>query len=115
RIWVRDYTHSSLYQLLDVIDRAENEAAVLVDIEQRLDEWTEKRPDKESNQEANKGTNILARELYLLAGISMLMWATDGDPCPICDPLDGATFSANSSFPSPPIHSGCQCSITPAN
>lgn len=59
--------------------------------------------------------SILAyRESGVVSGIE---WLTAGDPCPICDPLDGQIAALGKSFPGdiahPPAHPGCRCAIAP--
>jgi len=118
RIWVRDYVHSSLHQLLDVMDSAEGDDAIVSDLEERFDQWengrtdeSPSRADKVSAQESRKGINVFARAVYGLAGVSSLIWVVSS-PCEICEPFDGLVFSVNSDITSPPIHNGCECDIT---
>jgi HK97 family phage portal protein len=117
RIFVRDYTNDSLYRLLDDIDEGGD---ILAALESRFDGWQNGTPDaasridRESDDEPNTLRNVAAKGLYVLAGISSLRWITSGNPCPICDPLDGKTFSA-ASAPQCPLHAGCECSLTSGN
>lgn len=113
-IWARDYAHSSEFQIRDLIQSGANEADVLAAIEQRLNDWEETRPGKEASDESNRGRNVFAKALYTLAGVSALRWVTSGSPCPLCDPLEGRTFSPQS-IPQCPLHQGCECSYTSAN
>jgi SPP1 gp7 family putative phage head morphogenesis protein len=45
----------------------------------------------------------------------MAEWVTAGDDrvCPICEPLDGRTFTLNEIEGMLPAHAGCRCSTTP--
>lgn len=49
--------------------------------------------------------------------VSGLEWLVAGDPCPICDPLDGQVADLGKAFagdiPHPPAHPGCRCAIAP--
>jgi HK97 family phage portal protein len=113
-IWARDYAHSSEYQIRDLIDTGGSETDILAAIEQRLTEWEQKRADKESADETNRGRNVFAKALYTLAGVSVLRWVLNGEGCELCQPLDGRTFSPQS-IPECPLHRGCECSYTSAN
>lgn len=55
-------------------------------------------------------------------GIDLVTWDSTGESCPICDPLDGQTFSLTGATEGydvieemPPIHPNCECVITPAS
>jgi HK97 family phage portal protein len=115
RIYVRDYTHSSLFQLLDAIEEAEGD--VLEAIEQRLDEWENgtnadnpTRAEKESAQQTHKGNSVFTKGLYVLAGVANVL--ITGGTCEICAPLQGVYKIANA--PSPGFHHGCGCDLVSA-
>jgi hypothetical protein len=115
RIYVRDYTRSSLFQLYDAIEDAE--ADVLAAIEERLGEWengtSEENPtraEKESAQQAHKGNSVFTRGLYGLAGVALVQIV--GGSCEVCAPLQGVYKTANA--PQPGFHHGCGCDLVSA-
>lgn len=112
-IWAREYAHSSEFQIRDLINQGGTDPEILAAIDERLAEWEEKRAEKESVEETNRGRNVFAKALYSLAGVSVLRWVTSGSACPLCEPLDGRTFSPDS-IPQCPLHRGCECSYTSA-
>jgi HK97 family phage portal protein len=105
-------------------------------IEQRLDEWKEKRPNKVAKQESIKSAGAFSKFAFSAAGISELIWVTMGnDPCPYCIEMNGKRIGIESDFLSageslnpeeaegemqvssnighPPLHEGCECGISP--
>ncbi|MBC7193875.1 phage portal protein, partial [Marinobacter sp.] len=102
-------------------------------IEQRLDEWIEKRPDKIAKAETVQAANAVAREVYKANGIQRVRWVSFNPSCPYCSHLDGRVVGIESSFiPAgvdfqpegaekplkttvdvrhPPGHQGCDCQI----
>lgn len=132
-IWARDYTRSSLNQILDVIRGANEEGLeTLVEIETRLDEWEEKRPGKVAGKEIIAAAGVISKFVYAEAGIRYLRWINAGaSPCPFCRELDGKVVGIDQSFlgkndvldsedgimsinkPAfhPPLHDGCKCVI----
>lgn len=127
------YIQSSLAQLNDVLDKADEDP--LPEIEQRLDEWDDKRADKETNNERVRLGEAVALTAFVLAGVSKTVWTTIGDNCPFCNTMSGRTVGINKTFvaagdnvPSakdktqtmfqreskkhPPLHQGCDCVIT---
>jgi hypothetical protein len=115
RIYVRDYTSFSMFQLLDLMDQTESEADIEAAFEGRFGEWengtTEDNPsraEKESTQETRKGSSVFAKGMYLLSGITLLS-VVNPSPCEFCDPLIG-TYNINSA-PTPPFHRGCECDV----
>lgn len=118
------YTGSSRGQLKDVVKRARDEQRdELPAIEERLDEWVERRPAKVAENEAVRLANAVAKTTFTMAGIRHLIWMTSsGQPCEFCEALDGQVAGMESKFSvqgldsvgHPPIHEGCQCQIGPA-
>ncbi len=133
--WARDYTRSSLNQILDVIKRANEEGQeVLAEVETRLDEWEERRPDKVASNEIIEAAGVVSKFVYAAAGIRYLRWvAAGGKTCPYCQELDGKRVGIDQAFVgkndrldsedgqmeirkpalTPPLHQGCQCQIVP--
>jgi len=103
-------------------------------IEQRMDEWQERRPDKIALEEQVRASNGGASFIYLSSGLSAV-WRTRGpETCPYCRALEGKKIQQGSSFFSgdeewepkgakngpmkirgvvqhPPLHQGCDCYI----
>jgi hypothetical protein len=122
-------TESSRRQLQAVIDdAAANSRPVDEAIQTRLDEWTEKRPDKESRNETTRTANAVTRAVFAIAGVTNLVWRNMGDSCEVCKGLNGRVvgidkpfasagsvlaggFSVNRNTSHPPIHRGCACVI----
>ncbi len=133
--WARDYTRSSLNQILDVIKRANEEGQeVLAEVETRLDEWEERRPDKVATKETIEAASVISKFVFAAAGIRYLRWVAAGsEACPYCQELDGkvvgidqpflaagdrldsddGTMNIKSPALTPPLHQGCQCQIVP--
>jgi len=102
-------------------------------IEERLDEWVEKRPGKIAMRETVQASNAVAREVYRQNGIQRVRWVNFDPSCPYCDNLDGKVISIQSTFLSageefqpegaerplvtsvnihhPPGHEGCDCQL----
>jgi hypothetical protein len=94
----------------------------LTAIEERLDEWGERRPGKIAMNETVACSNAVAKAVFIAAGITKLVWANMGDkPCDFCEELDGQVVGIEKQFSTsglssaghPPIHEGCQCQIVP--
>lgn len=100
----------------------------------RLDEWEEKRPEKEAQDETIELAAAVAKFTWILLGVTVLRWVTMGDdPCPFCQELNGKVVSVEKNFIDagtdfdvggkvmavynnkghPPLHQGCVCGIVP--
>lgn len=107
------------------------------DIDERLDEWEEKRGGKLAHSESVRSGGAIAKAIYGAIGITAIRWSTAGKNCPLCDELEGKTVGINSYFLDkgasindpregaerfttdhsighPPLHQGCDCVITSA-
>ena len=124
------HINTSLSQLKKIIN--ENEIEDLSEIiEKRMDEWTESRPNKITNNEIVRGDGAVASFLFLAAGYK-LIWRTTGSPCDFCAGLNGKIVGSgqyfvnensllevdgqtpmkiNTSRLHPPLHAGCSCYI----
>ena len=127
------YAGYSRGQILALLKEAteENEEPVKL-IEERLEEWEEKRAGKVAEEQAVKVEGAVAREVFAAGGITSLVWVTNSDPCPICQEMGGKTvaidhnfldsdetihakggFSASGPKAHAPLHESCQCTIRP--
>ncbi|WP_116048586.1 phage portal protein [Amycolatopsis palatopharyngis] len=124
-----DYRVNSAFgQLRAAADSDDPAAAILA----KLDEWVEKRPERTAKWETNQLPNAAARETYRSAGVRRLRWVTNGDNCPFCKAMDGRVVGIEEPFVAagtevglaetlkvdrktfhPPLHPGCDCSVTP--
>ncbi len=134
-IWARNYTASSLGQLQALIRQANDEAIDALElIEQRLDEWEEKRPGKVASNEVIEAAGVVSKFVYAGAGIRYLRWVAQGSKtCPYCQEMDGRVVGIDQVFVgkndrldsedgtmniykpafTPPLHQGCVCQIVP--
>ena len=131
--YIEHYLDSSRAQLQEVIAGAENPVEAL---EQRFDEWTEKRPSKVASRELVRVREAMAMASMQQQGVERKVWAARGsDTCPYCRSLDGRTVETsadfftesdsyqpegadepltfNRSIAHPPIHDGCDCTLAP--
>jgi HK97 family phage portal protein len=123
-------------QLLAVIDEAEAEGdeEVVAALQQRLDEWGDKRAGKIGLNESVQFMAAAAKTLYVVAGVQAVRWVANAGACPFCQSLDGKTSSTENNFvnagqgvdggegtdgplrPSdnighPPLHGNCECDL----
>lgn len=102
-------------------------------LEERLDEWEERRPDKVAMRETVQAANALSKAFYVLVGVTTIRWVTMGSKsCSLCEELDGEVVSVQQNFVErdetlegedgndmtvykpaghAPLHDGCQCQI----
>lgn len=123
------FTQASYKQLAALIRESLDSGADINEVvEQRLTEWQETRPGKESRNESVRIGGAIARTLFVLAGASTLVWRNVGETCDICRPLNGKTVGHDQPFANdgdtfntlkvnrkvlhPPLHRGCDCTIT---
>jgi hypothetical protein len=102
------------------------------EVEQRLDEWEEKRPGKFREDEPIRGEGAFSKAAWAGAGVVKIVWVTYGESCPFCNQLAGKVIDIQNHFvekgsgvtvegedpliPStnighPPLHQGCDCGI----
>jgi len=131
--FAKRHNGSSLGQLRQVI----NDAVTVGDdplekLQQRFDEWNERRPVKIARRETVRASNAVAKATYLENGVTRLRWVTLGKNCPYCNRLDGKVVGINSDFVKDgevveadgvepmkvygrighaPLHDGCDCQI----
>ena len=135
--YAKRYTSSSEGQLAALVrDAHESDKTEYELVEERIEEWEEKRPRKEARNETVQLGNGIARAIMAGAGIQYLRWVNAGDDtCDYCKELDGKVVGIDKPFlggneklqaegeefdmkvrrPSfhPPIHQFCQCQIEP--
>lgn len=117
-------------QLQHVAESSEDQIAA---IEERLLEWSERRPDKIARWETVQITNAVAVETYKASGIQRIRWVIFDEHCPYCRYLNGKVIGIDSAFlesgvpfqpegaekplrPSvkvrhAPAHDGCDCQV----
>lgn len=129
-----DSSKGQLVALTNEIEQTEEDIAPAV--EQRVNEWEDRRANKHARDETVQLGNAVARTTFASAGITKLLWQNaSGDPCAFCQELDGKVVGIDQDFvpagesleaeeedhnmkvykPSshPPIHQSCQCQIVP--
>lgn len=135
RFGIREASEGRL-QLLALIDEFESKGddAAAEAVQQRLDEWGEKRAGKIGLNEAVQFMGGASRKLYTMGGKTRFVWAASPGACAFCRSLDGQTAGVQQNFvdagdgvsggadagpplrPSdnighPPLHGGCECDI----
>ena len=126
------WVSSSRGQLEAILDDTEPENT-LAAIDERLEEWGDKRADKVAKNEVVRSAGAVVVASYIGAGVTLKRWVTVGDNCPFCDSLDGMIVDVEKNFVEagdslegqgrdgplvvrgnhmhPPIHQGCDCQI----
>ena len=123
------YAGYSRGQLLDLMNKAENEETAIELVDERLNEWKETRPDKVAEEQSVKTAGAIARTVFASGGVTKLIWIANSGACPICQEMNGTVVGIEESFMSPddkildfspggpkmhpPLHSGCICMISP--
>ena len=88
---------SSLAQLRWLLKKKGGEG-VLAEIEERMKEWTDKRPGKIASRKVIQTDGAIAREVWRRQGVETITWTTNGKNCPTCDKLHGKVIGINRSF-----------------
>ena len=131
--FVRDYidryaerhSSSSLGQLRALLK------GELDELETRVDEWTETRPEKIARNETVRGANGIYQLVVFAAGLSTVWRIRGADTCPYCKELNGKKVRSGEWFVAdgeelnpqggtgpmknrglkthPPLHQGCDC------
>jgi hypothetical protein len=103
----------------------------LEDLESRVEEWREKRPDKIALNETNRMSNAVYGYIAFGAGMSLIWRIRGARTCPYCKELDGRRISSGQTFINdgdelnpkggtgpmkirgmkkhPPLHQSCDC------
>jgi hypothetical protein len=125
------FTQSSYRQLKALIEQSLIDGSdINTVLEERLTEWSEKRPAKEAKNESTRIGGAVAHTLFGLAGATRLVWRNVGDSCEICKKINGKTVGIEHPFASPgdilsdlavkrhvhypPLHRACTCIISRA-
>lgn len=132
--YVESYLGSSRAQLQEVLTDSENPAEA---IRARFAEWGEKRPKKAAQRELVRVREALAMAQFQSQGVERKAWQARGsETCPYCRSLNGKVVETsadfftesdsfqpegaerpltfNRSIAHPPIHDGCDCTLSPA-
>lgn len=101
-------------------------------IEQRLNEWEEKRPKKTSLAETFGALGAFSWALYRASGVTRYRWVAHGENCPYCNSLNGKIIGIDQTFLGKdtelqpegakpisirhdvrhgPLHGGCDCTV----
>jgi HK97 family phage portal protein len=130
-----EHIRSSRGQLKAVMDK--RDMSIDEELNERLDEWEEKRPGKIADREHIEASDAFAKYAWVLAGVTSLMWVAWGaNPCPYCLELNGQIVGIDAYFVNDgdelnpvggngpmiiygprghaPLHAGCDCSVEPA-
>lgn len=124
----RQYISSSRGQIFQQLEEDDGLEAVRA----RVDEWKEKRLDKEMSETKTGIASMVARSVILGGGYA-LVWRTRGKSCPMCNQLNGRKITKkNQAFTDSsedftdkagktvnyrrtlyaPLHKGCDCVLT---
>lgn len=131
--YAEEHVGSSRGQLSAIIEGQDDEAA-LEAVENRLDEWEEKRAEKIGRRQAVSFGEAVALAAFVVIGIETVRWNANANACPLCNEMDGQVVGVNKQFKSagdtvepggdtaplsvkgdvftPPLHDGCECFIT---
>jgi hypothetical protein len=134
--YIARYINSSKGQLKSLVKKAaDNGQTELEAVEERLDEWEEKRPGKIGLNECVRLAGAITKAVYSSGGVTRIMWVNMGSQsCPYCTEMDGAIVGIEQNFVSsggeadggdktmtvyqntghPPLHEGCVCQIVSA-
>lgn len=127
------YAGSSKGQLNKIVRESyESDLDPIDEIDVRLAEWEERRPDKVAMNETVQVCGAIAKVAFAALGVTKLRWMSLGsDSCPYCTELNGMVVGIEDNFVSkdenlesedgnmrvkkpashPPLHAGCVCQI----
>lgn len=104
-------------------------------IEQRLEEWSEDRAEKEAGREVVEVGAEVAKQTWVASGVAEVEWVANPDACPLCARMDGTVVSVRDAFlgsgstleadgaaplrarapiTRPQLHDGCDCGLAPS-
>lgn len=132
--------HSAAGQLAALVGAAlSQQGDVLEAVQQRLSEWDQTAAEAMTHQTLVQGSGMITKMAYAAAGVPTVQWvAASGNPCPLCQQLDGKTAPVRGAFLQqgdvvdpgddktapltvtsahighPPLHAGCDCMLLDA-
>jgi HK97 family phage portal protein len=131
--FITRHVDSSKGQIKSLIAEFQEEEDLINTLNQRLDEWEERRPGKITMWESIRQENAFSRSVFGLCGIAKIISVSYGESCPYCLELDGMVIGIDdffltkgefqpegadkplivtSNYRHPPYHEGCDCGIT---
>jgi len=135
--YVDRHVDSSRGQIDYVVTEAlDDEEDPVEAIEQRMDEWEERRPEKVAKNESVQAGNAFAKASFAAYGVTKLRWhAIGADTCEFCQEMDGKVVGIEQDFLGrdeeldaedrdtdmkiyrpighPPLHQACVCIVAP--
>jgi HK97 family phage portal protein len=131
--FARHHAQNSRQQLQSIISQMDFKE-LLNELELRLAQWEAERAQAIALKETTEGNGAFTKFAYVAGGVTMLRWVTTGaDTCPFCKRLSGAIVGVKTAFVQagqtletdvgrltprrmighPPLHSGCDCLVSP--
>jgi HK97 family phage portal protein len=89
-------------------------------LEEELALWEDERPAEMGHQESVRMGNATAKVVFVAAGVTKLVWDSQGTACSFCAQMDGVVVGIDEGFGDeelgssvghPPLHRGCKCQI----
>ena len=134
--YAEEYVRSSRNQLAALAREVEADALEEA-FGQRISEWGEGRAAKVAQKESVRFGGALALATYSFLGVIAIRWLSTGKSCPLCQELNGRVTTVTGHFVRdgdtvdpqdgqtsplvvkhfirhPPLHGGCDCTITSA-
>jgi HK97 family phage portal protein len=127
-VYAKRHVGSSLGQLRELLE------GELTELENRVDEWAETRPEKIATNETVRGSSAVYQAVAFSAGLATVWRIRGAETCPYCQELNGRRVRSGEFFavdgdkidPSagdgpmkiygmrahPPLHQGCDCYLT---
>jgi hypothetical protein len=122
------HTSGSLGQMVALLESGD-----MADLDQRADEWQEKRPEKIAADEGVRASSAAFAVVVFGAGLRLVWRIRGAKTCPYCTSLNGKRVASGGSFVSagdkidpaggtgpmrfyglkkhPPLHQGCDCYV----
>ena len=100
------------------VRRALGEEDAWAALEEELGLWDEERPGEMGQQESVRLGNATAKVVFVAAGVTRLVWDSQGSACEFCARMDGVVVGIDEAFGDeelgssvghPPLHRGCAC------
>lgn len=98
-VYVTRHVASSQGQIREIVTRSESAGEDPVPaLQERFDQWKERRPEKVAKQETIRAGSAIAKAVFLAAGVTRIRWQAWGENCPYCNSLDGRVISIHGNF-----------------